>query len=219
MAFDDGALLRAALTASYPATGTLEVNTLHYNLDFGGSPFEGDIHDPMQSLADTLRDDVRPHFAALYDSGWSIGPVVVYQERDPLHPAAARAEVQSGAAIAGTHAGLAGGTTLPPAMCAVATLKTSHIGRRNTGRMFLGGTLGEDQQDGGTWGATQLGLWQALLDSIPHQPDVIEGPGPESCNWCVYSRTSRGQSVTPYADSITSTILRTRVHWLRSRET
>ena len=216
MGFENGLVARASLEAVH-ASGRININTLHYDLDYGIIP--ADPPAGLQALADRLWDDLHGPYGALYDSGWQVQPIVVVMEKDPQSPNAARSEVLSGAAFAGTNAGAAGSDALPPACCAVATLKTNHIGRRATGRMFLGGSLFESHQNGGTWDATQLALWQAFLDAVPHSPDIALGPINPSVDWSVYSRTQRSQDVDPYLSHITAPILRSKVHWLRSRET
>jgi hypothetical protein len=103
-------------------------------------------------------------------------------------------------------------------MCAVATLKTTHIGRRYRGRLFLGGTLTETDLSEGLWIDPHLSLWQALLNAVPRQPDLILGAGAGSCDWVVYSRTQRQQLKDPYASKIVSATVSATPHWLRSRQ-
>jgi hypothetical protein len=101
----------------------------------------------------------------------------------------------------------------------VATLKTNHIGRRHTGRIFIGGSLHEPDQAAGQWQATPLDLFQAYLNAVPSQPDIFPGaPVDAFCNWCVYSRTQRAADLPDYASHITGNVLHTKVHWLRSRD-
>jgi hypothetical protein len=172
-------------------------------------------NDP-QSLADAFRDDVIPLVAALFDSGWTIFPVVVQEEKDPLHPLDPRSEWTSGSPTAGTRTGV--GDILPTAACPVASLLTANIGRRARGRMFLLGPISEGDQAAGTIGSTQLVKWQDYLDAIPHQPDLATGTSDSVAHWCVYSRANRAANQDPYAPAVTSAVLHNKVHWLRSRE-
>lgn len=210
MGFENGKLVRVSLRAH---GGVAEqVNTLHYDLDDAGLD---DANDP-QLLADFFRDNVLSHWRAMYDNNWTIDPVVVTEEKDPQNENAARQQWQSGAAALGTRLGETSLLALP--LCGVATLKTEHVGRRHTGRMFVGGSMGETMIDYNNWNGTQLALWQLFIDAIPRQPDISGGAGPQNANWCVYSRTNRAEDVDPYASKITSAVLHSRVHWLRSRD-
>jgi len=209
--FENGKLVRVSLAAQ-AASGNTEVNTFHYDLQDG--PL-GDDNDP-QSLADAFRDDVRSHFAALFDSGWTIQPVNVIQEIDPLNPTGPRSQWTAGDGTPGTKT--TASSPLAPAHVAVATLHTGYAGKRHRGRVFLGGNFGEADLDFRTWQAGQLALWQALLDAIPRQPDLAPPGSQAVAHWCVYSRTQRAQSLDPYAPAVTSVTLHNALHWLRSRE-
>jgi len=211
MGFENGKLVRVSMIAQ-AASGNTEVNTFHYDLIDG--PL-GDDNSP-QSLADAFRDDVRPHFAALYDAGWTIRPVAVIEEIDPQDPTAPRSQWTSGNGIPGTKT--SSSNPLAPAHVAVATLSTGFAGKRHRGRVFLGGNFGETDLDFRTWQAAQLALWQAYLDAIPRQPDLA-GPGSQAvAHWAVYSRTQRAQDLDPYAPAVTAVTLHNSLHWLRSRE-
>jgi hypothetical protein len=211
MAFGSGKLVRVVLRAVGPGTATV-VNTLHYSLnDEALNP----ANDP-QTLADRFRDDVMGPFGAMFTDDWSVQPVEVIQEKDPLNPTAPRSEWGSGVATPGTRS--VSSDLLPVAICMVATLKTANIGRRARGRMFIGGSFVEGDQDAGVWNTFPLTAAQTLLDAIPRQPDLAEGANSSTAYWCVYSRTQRAQNLNPYAPSVTDAILKTDVHWLRSRE-
>jgi hypothetical protein len=151
----------------------------------------------------------------LFDSGWTVFPIVVQQELDPQHPLVARSEWVSGSPVAGTRTGV--GDILPTAACPVATLQTAHIGRRARGRVFLLGPIAEGDQNAGTIGPSQLVKWQNYLDAIPRQPDLATGSSGSSADWTVYSRTQRQANADPYANKVTSVVLHNKVHWLRSR--
>lgn len=211
--FGDGdGIYRCVLQAVHDVSGDTQVNTLHYRFH----DVVGAAANDAQTLADTLRDAVFLPFAALYSDDWTINPVVVIQERDPLDPTAPRSEWTSGAASFGD---LVGTEDMPRACCAIATLRTNRIGRRSTGRLFLGGSTGEGEQANGVWQGSALTRWQALLDAIPRSPDLASGPSTSEAHWVVYSRTNRAAAVANYAADITAPQLRTAVHWLRSRAT
>lgn len=211
--FENGKLVRCSLSAQH-SNGATQVNTLHYDLIDVGVTL-GDENDP-QSLADTLWDDLHVPYAALFDSGWSIQPIVVVQEKDPQNPALPRSEWVSGTPTPGTYT--TPGDTLPDACTSVAKLSTANIGRRHTGRMFLGGSLREADQNGGVFNSTALARFQAVLDAIPRQPDIAPPLSTAEAHWCVYSRTQRAVDADPYASWITSVTLRSQVRWLRSRQ-
>lgn len=226
MSFENGTIARASFVATH-TSGRVQVNTLHYDIDMGVTAFDwlpgaDSLGDVLQNLADVLRDDVLGPFKAMYDSGWSVSPVTILEERDPQNLTRARIERSSGAAAGGTNPGVPGGDAMPNATCAVATLRSDHVGRRATGRMFLGGSLFEGHQAGGTWNDTPRAWWNAFLAAIPKQPDVSGAIGVPDftpvANWVVYSRTNRLANASPYTSKVQSTILRTPVHWLRSRE-
>lgn len=206
----DGRVLRVSLRA---VKGTRqEVNTFHYNLVDSTWP----AHDNNpQTLADLFRDNVIPKFKLLYKSAWSIQPVVIVEEKDPLNPTAPRSEWSSGTAGPGTLVtsdvlGPSGATT-------VASLKSAHIGRRFNGRLFIGGDHGNTWMTGNVWVSTALPMVQAFLDAIPREPDISVGVSPAGCNWSVYSRTQRAANLNPYMSEITSVVLHNDVHWLRTR--
>jgi hypothetical protein len=210
--FENGHLLRVVLQAQVGADS--QVMVLHYDLQ---NATAGNDNDPQQ-LADDFRDDVVPAFAALYNSAWTIPPVLIEDEKDPLNPTDPRSSWSSGTTGAGTKTGTAT-EQLPRACCAVATLKTDNIGRRHTGRIFLGGTTLEGDQNAGNWtGSGIVSLWDALLAAIPREPDIAAGVSDATAKWCVYSRTQRAANLDPYASAINAVVRRGPVHWLRSRE-
>jgi hypothetical protein len=211
MGFENGRLLRVTLRASL--ANEQHVNTFHYDLQDATYPLHD--NDP-QSLADLFRDNVIPKFRACYNNTWSIGPVVIIEEKDPQNPDAPRQEWTSGAALAGTN--VTGGDRLPHALVGVATHKTAHIGRRATGRCFIGGTWTEDNQTAGSWAGGTVTTMQQYLDSIPRSPDLTVGVSSATADWVVYSRTSRAQDVDPYASKITSSTVHPECHYLRSRQ-
>jgi hypothetical protein len=213
MGFQNGKLVRVACEA-LSGSGTAQVNVFHYDL-IDDPVITGQENDP-QLLADFFRDNVMTHVAALFDSGWTIQPVVVSEEKDPQNPNQARSQWTSGNALPGTR--VVSGEALPWGVCGVAKWPTDHIGRRYTGRTFLGGALTESDQAGGVWTAGILGLWNAYLNAVPFQPDIQSGISEATANLCVYSRTARTLQVDPYAAHCKPHILRSKVYWLRSRE-
>lgn len=212
MGFENGKLLRVAVTALHVSDGDRQVNTFHYDLK------DDTLQPPNepQTLADLFRDNVIPTYRAIYDNSWTIQPVVITEEIDPQNPTAARAQWTSGSELAGTHT--VGGDALPRAMCGVVTLRTGSVGKRYRGRLFLGGSLGESDQSAGTWLTSINTLWNALVTAIPRQPDLATGVSTSTANWCVYSRRQRQENQDPYASAIESTFLRSQPHWLRTRQ-
>lgn len=206
-------IYRAVFKATHDVSGDTQVNTLHYRFHNAGL---GNPDNDPQSLADALEAALFLDFAALYIDDWTISPVVVIQEKDPLNPTEPRGEWTSGTASFGD---MVASADLPRACTSVTTLRSNAIGRRSTGRLFLGGSTSESEQSEGQWQASALTRWQAFLDDIPREPDVATGASESECHWVVYSPTNRAQSVTQYAFDIQSVQLRTAVHWLRSRAT
>jgi hypothetical protein len=218
MGYDNGRLVRVSLHAIHNVDADNQVNTLHYDLVDQGV----DGANSPQALADRFRDDVIPAFAHLYNADWNIQPVVVAEEKDPLNPTRPRQEWASGISFPGTY--LAGtGDKLPRACCFVTKLITDHIGRRATGRMFVGGTTYETDQADGLWlsggGEPFHDRVGAFISSIPFQPDLSPGIDPNThAFWCVYSRVSRADPVAAsYSFGVKATAGRVKVHWLRSR--
>jgi hypothetical protein len=207
--FENGKLLRLTLRATI--SGRQEVNTFHYDLQ--DSAIGGD-NDP-QDLADRFRDDVRPYFATLYVSAWTIEPVEIIEERDPLNPTAPRSAWSSGSPIAGT--GSVSGDVLPTACCVVAKLRSAHIGRRFNGRIFLGGSISEGSQVVNNWNSATLAYYEGFLDTVPKEPDIAPGGSDSTARWCIYSRTQRAANLDPYASPVQDYTVRTPVHWLRRR--
>jgi hypothetical protein len=210
MGFENGRLVRVVLHAQHNSDLDDQINVLHYDLE---DNLAQPANDP-QSLADRFADDVIGPFAALYNSDWTIQPVVVEEEKDPQNPNAARQAWTSGSATPGTFSA---GTLLPRACCLVVTLRSASIGRRFTGRMFIGGSPSEADQEDGVWASTILARVATLLAAIPHQPDIAESESSSTAKWCVYSKTQRVGDFDPYASAIVTTQRRTAVHWLRTR--
>lgn len=210
MGFDNGRVLRVSLKAIGPSEREA-VNTFHYDLeDVAVDP----DNDP-QTLADLFRDNVRPAFAALFQSNWQIDPVSIIEEKDPIDPNAARAGWTSGAVIAGTR--VVSGDELPYGVCGVCSLRTAHIGRRFRGRLFLPGQLMESDQANNLWQSGILSLWATYVNAVPVEPDLATGPSGATAKWSVYSRTQRGSNLDPYLSKVTSHSIDTAVHFLRSR--
>jgi len=214
--FENGKLLRVTLRASF---GALQmVNTLHYDLDDSGT-WGGGAND-VQDLADRFRDVVIPTYKALYEPTWTIDPVVIVQEKDPLNPTAARSSWTSGGSVVGTHELTT--DRLNYAMTPVVKLSTPNIGRRFRGRMFVGGNWSEDNHGGngviaGTDAAGTRKLILDFVNSIPRQPDIAGGISEAEARWCVYSRTQRAADLDPYASRVTGMLLRTHFYWQRRR--
>lgn len=210
MGFENGKLVRVVLRATLG--DRQEVNTLHYDL----------IDDPLQpandpqQLADDFRDDVIPLFAGRYNARWTIQPVVVVEEKDPLNPNDPRQEWTSGAATPGTAT--TAGPFAPSAGVVVASNRTEHIGRRFRGRTFIGGDRNQIWMEGNTWVQGWVDGCQALMDAIPRQPDLGGGQSSSVAHWCVYSRTQRAANQDPYASKIVSSVCSSTIHWLRRRE-
>lgn len=207
--FENGRLVRVVLRATKGSDQ--QVTTFHYNLDDNN---DVQPNDP-QSLADTFRDDVRPGWANFFRSSWSVQPVEVVEEIDPLNPTAARTAWSSGAAIAGTKTDSE--QDLPSFTCGLVTLRTGHLGRRFRGRIFIPGQWTEGSQNAGVWETGTYNGITTWVNTIPFQPDIA-GPGSGAvAHWCVYSRTQRAADLDPYASSVTSATLRNELHSLRSR--
>lgn len=212
MSWETGRTLRVVLKAH---AGTEEqVNVLHYDANDGGVANIG-ANNP-QSLADFFRDNVMNLVAANFTAGWSIDPVIVEEELDPKNPTAPRQAWTSGGILQGGK--VASSDVLPSALCVVYRLDSDRIGRRYNGRLFAMGSRHEADQAAGSWTTTYLTDQGRYVNAIPHQPD-ISGPGSEAtCNWAVYSRTNRSQGISTYLAHIQTPIVRSRLHWLRSRD-
>jgi hypothetical protein len=213
MAFENGTVFRVAVKATHKADGDQQVNTMHYDVVAGPA---GEMNG--QAFADTIRDGVRSALVPLYTSAWSIDPVIVMEELDPQNPNAARQEWASGSVVDGTR--ITAAELLPRATCVVVTLRTDHIGRRHTGRFFVGSSFDESDQADGVWDTTS-GHWTSLLGYIQSWPQsVTHGTGDfqSVAVWSIYSRTQRAELLDDYLSPVRSSQIRTRVHWLRSRE-
>lgn len=210
MPFSGGKIVRVSLVAT--KGGRSQVNTFHYDLS---DSFISDHDGDPQSLADYFRDHVRGDFAGAFPSAWQIQPVNVIEEIDPLAPTAPRSEWSSGAPIAGTGDGSI--DLLPSGCCTVVKLVSEHVGKRHTGRCFVGGVRTEANQANGIWSSSVITAVTAYMNHVPKQPDIAEGVSTAEANWVVYSRTARAANQTPYTSRITSFIVRPEVHYLRSR--
>lgn len=209
MGFANGKLVRVTLRAV--AGSDQQVNTFHYDLQDATL----DTPNDPQSLADFFRDNVLAGFKAFYSSAWTIDPVLVVEEIDPLNPHATRGSWTSGSAGAGTAT--PSSDLLPPQCNVLVALKTASLGRRFNGRMWLGGSRSEGEQVNGSWSSSFLTGCATYLATIPHQPDIASGISASVADWVVYSRTQRAANQNPYAVKITSATARTLVHTLRTR--
>lgn len=213
MAWENGTVFRAAVKALHKASNDAQVNTVHYDV------VTGPADEPNgQLFADHLRDTVLPAMRSLYTSAWAIEPAVVMEEKDPQNPNAAREEWVSGLGADGTR--ITAGELLPRATCVVATMKTNHIGRRHTGRMFIGSSFDESDQSDGVW-LTGTGHWDALtvyVNSWPTSLTLGSGDFQSVLRMGIFSRTQRADGLPDYISPVVSFERKTKVHWLRSRE-
>jgi hypothetical protein len=211
MGFEDGHIARCSLVA---ALGDNEVvNTLHYDMH------DSTVDDSptLQGLADRLADDLLGPWGALFPAAWTIQPVTVMDEKDPLAPLATRDGAVSGAPAAGTGGTPTSTNKAPLEECVVATLRTAHIGRRFRGRMFLPPIFDEEATDNGILASGHASLYNTFLAAIPREPDLVTGAGDGNAIWSVYSRTQRAANLDPYATRIDTVQLQTKLRWLRSR--
>jgi len=210
--FDDVNWLVRAVFRAFSGDAE-QVTTLHYINEDAVVGEEA----TRQALANRLRDDCLGPFAALFSTAWTIDPVVVTDEVDPLNPTDPREQVSAGPGASGTQSPST--SPLPLAMCTIAKLLTSNIGRSFRGRIFVPGLISEtDFVNGAIPNGSTYGLAvQAFLDSIPLEPDIVTGSGTRTA-WVVYSRTRRSRSQSPYWSSISDVSWSTRPHWLRSRD-
>lgn len=214
MGFENGHLLRVSQEATAPGFAP-RVMTFHYDLIDATGGLEN--NDP-QDLADRFRDDLRAALQPWFHTNWTLAPVVVTDEVDPLHPTAPRSQWTSGAPIAGT--GSSGVDDLPYGVCAMANLRTGLIGKRYNGRSFLSVPLNENAQHGGVLEAAAVTAFQDIYDTVPLEPDIAGGGGlsDASANLCVYSRTARAANQDPYASHVTAITVQSSTHYLRRRE-
>lgn len=210
MAFENGRLVRVVLRAS--SGSDQQVQTFHYSAIDASFP----SHDnDMQELADRIRDDVRTYQRARYTNAWTIDPVLVVEEIDPLNPTATRASWTSGSAVAGTKS--LSSQLLPTGLCPLVALKSDSLGRRYNGRVFLGGSWAEGDNLNGNVESDWVGFISAEFDNVPKQPDLATGVSLANCHWVIYSRTARAANQTPYTADVTSFVVRSPFHYLRNR--
>lgn len=210
MWFGTDRILRVVLRAT--SATDQQVTTLHYVFQDTDTSA---VNEP-QPLADAIAAAVLPSYRALYISSWTIQPVEVVDELDPLDPPAARSAWTSGVAAAGTLA--ATSDYLPAACCLIASLQTDQIGRRHRGRIFVGGSWGEIDQTNGLWNATAIARAKTFTDAIPHTPVAAAAGSTSTCRWVVYSRTARRLADADYYAPVQTVVHKSPVHWLRSRQ-
>lgn len=209
VSFETGKTLRVVLRAT---NADLEqVNVLHYDLNDSNDLQDQD----PQALADFFRDNVVQHIQPLLAASWSIQPVLVQQELDPQNPFDPRQEWTSGGVLGGTKAAV--GDYLPPGVAVLYRLQSDHIGRRYNGRLWAIGTESEGDQADGIWSSSYLDGVNFYVNAIPKQPDIGPPGSLNKCNWSVYSRTNRAANVPTYLAHVQAAIVRTKVHYLRSR--
>jgi hypothetical protein len=211
MGFENGSLARVVLRAELASNSITTV--LHYDLQHA-------LLEPapsLQALADRIRDDVIPAWRACIIPDWTIQPVEVIDELDPLHPDANRTSVTSGSPQAGLRLAAPSAEIVPIEMCGMATLHTGRIGRSFRGRIFMPPLWSDNSMSDGVLSGAQFVNYQGLVASIPLEPDIVTGGGTGTANLCVYSRTRRALNHDPYAQHVTSISLANTVRWLRSR--
>lgn len=211
MGFESGHIARVVLRATNGANEI--VSTLHYDLT--GNAL--DDAPSLQNLADRIRDALVPAWKACIIPSWTVQPVEVIDEKDPLHPDALRSAVASGTAAAGTRLAPPSGEVLPIEACGMLTLRTDHIGRSFRGRMFLPPVWSDASIDNGVLAGSQFTNYGAVRTAIPLAPDVVTGPSTATAHLCIYSRTRRARSASDYAAHVSSITLDNTVRWLRSR--
>jgi hypothetical protein len=156
-------------------------------------------------------------YGACITPDWTIQPVEVIDEKDPLHPNAVRDAAVAGNPTPGTRFAPPANEVVPIEMCGMATLRTAHIGRSFRGRLFMPPVWSDASIDNGVLAGSQLQHYQDLVAAIPLQPDIQLGQNPGGANLVVYSRTRRALNADPYAEHVTSITLANTVRWLRSR--
>lgn len=212
MGFENGHLARVVFEAN---NGPAEViNTLHY--DLVGNTLDDAAS--LQDLADRLADDLLALWKALFDPAWTIEPVLVTDELDPLNPSAPRSGASGGSAGPGTGSDFGSSTRLPNPLCALASIRTGLLGRSFRGRMFLPPVWNESNTVDGQVGGARLVTYRAFTNAIPKEPDIIVGPSTATAEWVVYSPTRRALDLDPYATPVDSITVGTKLHWLRSRD-
>jgi len=210
MGFENGNVYRVVFRAS--RAGRDEVNIFHYDGDNHGDPQVNS----GQSLANAVANEALSWFAGLYNANWAIAPVVVTDELDPQNPHKARSQWQAGSISEGIKP--TAPNRLASAACVVATLKTAHIGRRYTGRAFVGGDAGEANVAANLWDPAWIDAVHTFIDAMPRVPDVAGPASLATCTWSVYSKTQRAQHLDPYLSPVQTILMRNEVHWLRRRE-
>jgi len=188
-----------------------EVNVFHYDGNNHGDPQVNS----GQSLADVVANDALSWFRGLYDNNWLCHPVLVTEVQDPQNPNAPRQQWIGGVDSAGLTTPSA--TPLASAAFVCVTVKTAHIGRRYTGRKFVGGAHSEASVNGNHWETAQTSAVGSYVDALPREPDVAGPASLATCTLSVYSKTQRTANQDPYLSPVVAMVVRPEVHWLRRR--
>lgn len=204
--------------------GSLQVvNTLHMvTADVAWwEAFDTDNPDPVD-VANEVDAQLTTLYRAMLRSTYTLDRISVVTVGQPGNAAQVPSAGEKAIGALGTRSGT--GEDLPPQMCGLIGLRTSHAGRSFRGRMFCPPAesvpeVGSDQWVlAGNYGVA-INAFRAKLD------DNVGGGTSWSTLWqstwnarfVVYSPTRHQRNQTPFYTPIQATRFDGSIHWLRSR--
>lgn len=174
----------------------------------------------MGSLLDAVDTALTTTFRAMLRTSDTLTEWAVKREPDPTDAGdipEGRSKIKN---LAGTSA--ISGNLAPPEMCLVCSVKTSVLSRSARGHMFLPPIFAathviDDTVDAASASYTTAQNFRDALDTIRGSGGFTSGSPSFTAPLVVYSKTRRRRGQSPWLFDATSTSVRNRSHWLRSR--
>lgn len=202
--------------ARYTARGQRDVSGFHVRIS-ESAPLS-DVG--MAALLDAVDTALTTTFRAMLMTTDQLVEWAVKREPDPTNPSDLAEGISKTKNLAGTSS--ISGDLLPPECCLVLSFKTQTLSRSSRGHMFLPPAFASTHVQGEQFSSSSATYTtaQAFRDAL----DTIRGGGGFNITTpaftaplIVYSKTRRRRGEDPWVFDVTSTAVRNRVHWLRSR--
>lgn len=174
----------------------------------------------MGSLLDAVDTALTTSFRAMLRTTDTLTEWAVKREPDPTVPSdipEGRSKIKN---LAGST--VISGNLAPPELCLVCSVKTSVLSRSARGHMFLPPAFAathiiDDTVDAASATYTTAQAFRDALDTIRGGGGFTSTTPAFTAPLVVYSKTRRGRGLSPWVFDATSTSVRNRSHWLRSR--
>lgn len=212
---DIGQFAQLQVQAQY-STGQQIRNSWHLWGHDSASPM--DVADIVAFLASSWTDGFITAYRAMLGAGDTLLGVLMRQVRDPLAPSDVKNEGYRSVNLAGTGSFSADG---PSEIAQIMKLGSDAAGRSAHGRVFLPYSRQKGDINTETFASAQTTRATAVgteLAKLFYTAGAGHAAGAAAdFDLALYSNTRRAASLTQYGYRVTSFLVDTRVHWLRSR--